>query len=204
MSVSELRDEVLRTAAAVVEAGALSASGHGNVSLRVPGRDEILYTAAPSLRTLRAESIARIRFDGTVVEGTVAGLSVAAAAMHLAVYEVRAGTGCVVHTHSPFATAFAVAGKPIGCWAEPLSIFGLEDGVPVVPYARRGSPEAVDHIRKAITAESKALLLANHGVLAFHETAAQTVQIGILVEEAAQLGVYAAGLGGPVEISGTP
>ena len=45
-----LVDEVLGAAARVVAGGAISANGHGNVSIRVPGEDEIYYTSAPSLR----------------------------------------------------------------------------------------------------------------------------------------------------------
>jgi ribulose-5-phosphate 4-epimerase/fuculose-1-phosphate aldolase len=44
------------------------------------------------------------------------------------------------------------------------------------------------------------VLLANHGVLVFHRTPQLAILIGSVVEEAAQAGINAAGLGGPVEI----
>jgi len=44
------------------------------------------------------------------------------------------------------------------------------------------------------------VLLANHGVLVFHRTPELAVLVGGVVEEAAQAGINAAGLGGPVEI----
>jgi ribulose-5-phosphate 4-epimerase/fuculose-1-phosphate aldolase len=44
------------------------------------------------------------------------------------------------------------------------------------------------------------VLLANHGVLIFHRTPDLAILVGSVVEEAAQAGLNAAGLGGPVEI----
>jgi L-fuculose-phosphate aldolase len=108
--------------------------------------------------------------------------------------------GCVIHTHSPYATAFAVAHQPIGCWVEALAMFGLPDGVPVAEYGPRGSEHAVANIRAAVVPGVPAVLLANHGVLVFHRTPDLAIMVGGVVEEAAQAGVNAVGLGGPVPI----
>ena len=40
--------------------------------------------------------------------------------MHTAMYADHPDVGCVLHTHSPYATAYAVAHRPIGCWVEAL------------------------------------------------------------------------------------
>jgi ribulose-5-phosphate 4-epimerase/fuculose-1-phosphate aldolase len=45
-----------------------------------------------------------------------------------------------------------------------------------------------------------AVLLANHGVLIFHRTPDLAVLVGSVIEEAAQAGINASGLGGPAEI----
>jgi L-fuculose-phosphate aldolase len=120
--------------------------------------------------------------------------------MHTALYSDHAEVGCVIHTHSPFATAHAVARQPIGCWIEALAMFGLPAGVPVAAYGPRGSAEAVANIREAAAAGVPAVLLANHGVLVFHRTPELAILIGGVVEEAAQAGINAAALGGPAEI----
>jgi L-fuculose-phosphate aldolase len=120
--------------------------------------------------------------------------------MHTAMYADDPGVGCVLHTHSPFATAFAVAHRPIGCWVEALAMFGLSTGVPVAGYGPRGSEEAVANIRAAIHPGVPAVLLANHGVLVFHRTPELAVMVGGIVEEAAQMGLYTSSLGGSVEI----
>jgi L-fuculose-phosphate aldolase len=82
-------------------------------------------------------------------------------------------------------------------------MFGLPTGVPVAGYGPRGSDEAVANIRAAITPGVPAVLLANHGVLVFHRTPELAIQVGGIVEEAAQAGINSAGLGGPVEIPET-
>ena len=79
-------------------------------------------------------------------------------------------------------------------------MFGLASGVPVTGYGPRGSEQAVAGIRAAITPGVPAVLLANHGVLVFHRTPDLAILVGGVVEEAAQAGINANGLGGPVEI----
>jgi len=126
----------------VVAGGAISANGHGNVSLRVPGAEEMYYTSASSLKGLRADGIVRVALDGTLPEGTLPPIQGAVVAMHTAMYRDRADVGFVVHTHSPYATACAVANRPIACWIEALAMFELADGVAVAAYAPRDSEQA--------------------------------------------------------------
>jgi L-ribulose-5-phosphate 4-epimerase len=184
----------------VVASGAISANGHGNISLRVPGAEEMYFTAAPSLRNHPREAVVRVGLDGTLLEGDLPPIQGAVVAMHTAMYSDNAEVGCVLHTHSPYATAFAVAHRPIGCWNEALAMFGLPSGVPVAGYGPRGSDEAVANIRAAVVPGVPAVLLANHGVLVFHRNADLAIVVGGVVEEAAQAGINAAAIGGPVEI----
>jgi L-fuculose-phosphate aldolase len=195
-----LVDEVVAAAARVVAGGAISANGHGNVSLRVPGAEEMYFTSASSLRGLGPEGVVRVGLDGTLLEGQLPPIQGAVVAMHTAMYHDRPDVGCVVHTHSPYATAFAVANRPIDCWIEALAMFGLADGVPVAAYGPRGSDEAVSNIRRAVRPGVPAVLLANHGVLVFHRTTDLAILIGGVVEEAAEAAINATALGGPVEI----
>ncbi len=195
--VRALYTQLVATAAALVRSGAISMSGHGNLSIRIPGRDEILYSAAPTLHGFQESSIVRLHLDGSILDGDVPPIAAAVIPMHTTIYQERPDTGCVVHTHSPYATAFAVANRPIEGWTEAFGIFGLEDGVPLAPYGARGSEQAVRHIKDALTAKTHAILLANHGVLCFHSTPAMAVQMNVIVEEAAQAAIFAGAIGGP-------
>jgi len=196
----DLVDQVVDVAQRVVASGAISANGHGNVSLRVPGADEMYFTAGPSLRNHARSAVVRVGLDGTLLDGELPPIQGAVVAMHTAMYEDQPEVGCVLHTHSPYATAYAVANRPIGCWVEALAMFGLASGVPVAGYGPRGSEQAVANIRAAITPGVPAVLLANHGVLVFHRTPELAILVGGIVEEAAQAGINAANLGGPVEV----
>ena len=196
----DLAEQVVDIAQRVVASGAISANGHGNVSVRVPGAQEMYFTAGPSLRHHLASAVVRVGLDGTLLEGELPPIQGAVVAMHTAMYADHPDVGCVLHTHSPYATAYAVARRPIGCWVEALAMFGLAAGVPVAGYGPRGSAQAIAGIRAAITPGVPAVLLANHGVLVFHRTPELAIVVGGVVEEAAQAGVNAAGLGGPVEI----
>ncbi|MFZ0130804.1 MAG: class II aldolase/adducin family protein [Candidatus Dormiibacterota bacterium] len=192
--------QVVDVAQRVVASGAISANGHGNVSLRVPGADEMYFTAGPSLRNHPASAVVRLGLDGTLREGELPPIQGAVVAMHTAMYADNPDVGCVLHTHSPYATAFAAAHRPIGCWVEALAMFGLPDGVPIAAYGPRGSDQAVANIRAAVSPGVPAVLLANHGVLVFHRTPDLAIMVGGIVEEAAQAGIRAAGIGGPVEV----
>jgi len=197
----DLAGQVVDIARRVVASGAISANGHGNVSVRVPGAEEMYFTAGPSLRDHPASAVARVGLDGTLLEGDLPPIQGAVVAMHTAMYADDPDVGCVIHTHSPYATAYAVARRPIGCWIEALAMFGLPDGVPVARYGPRGSAEAVANIRAAVIPGVPAVLLANHGVLVFHRTPDLAILVGGVVEEAAQAGINTAGIGGPVEIA---
>ena len=196
----DLVDRVVDTAAAVVAGGAISTNGHGNVSVRAPGSDEMYFSSGPSLKGLSASGVARVGLDGVLREGDLPPIQGAVVAMHTAMYADRDDVGCVIHTHSPYATAYAVAQRRIECWIEALAMFGLADGVPVAGYAPRGSDEAVAAIRDAVIPGNPAVLLANHGVLVFHRTPELAVLVGGVVEEAAQASLTAGLAGGPVAI----
>jgi L-fuculose-phosphate aldolase len=195
-----LAEQVVETADRVVASGAISHNGHGNVSIRVPGSDEMYFTAGPSLRDHPLADVVRVGLDGELREGALPPIQGAVVAMHTAMYADRPDVGCVLHTHSPCATAYAVARRPIGCWIEALAMFGLPTGVPVAGYGPRGSDQAVANIRAAVVPDVPAVLLANHGVLVFHRTPELAVLVGGVVEEAAQAGISAGAIGGPVEL----
>src|SRR5215471_16870748 len=196
----DLAGQVADIAQRVAASGAISANGHGNVSLRVPGAQEMYFTAGPSLRDHPASMVVRVGLDGTLLEGDLPPVQGAVVAMHTAMYADRPDAGCVLHTHSPYATAYAVAHRPIGCWVEALAMFGAPSGIPVAGYGPRGSGEAIANIRAAVTPGVPAVLLANHGVLVFHRTPELAILVGGVVEEAAQAGINAVALGGPAEI----
>jgi ribulose-5-phosphate 4-epimerase/fuculose-1-phosphate aldolase len=75
-------------------------------------------------------------------------------------------------------------------------------GVPLAKYGPRGSAESVSNIADALSAtkNTKAVLLENHGVLAFGANPAAAARANLIVEEAAQMAIFAEVLGGAKNI----
>jgi len=197
----DLVDQVIDTAAKVAASGAIGGNMHGNVSIRVDASDEMYFTAGTSMREHPRELVVRVGLDGTLREGSLPPIQGAVVEMHTDRYLQDPAVNTVVHTHAPFATAFATARRPLGCWIEALAMFGLGEGVPLAGYAPRGSEQALREIRDAVIPGCPAVLLANHGVLVFHRSPDLAVLVNGVVEEAASAGYRASQLGGAIELS---
>lgn len=152
-------EQLLDVARGVVAGGAIGGNGHGNISLKVPGAPELYHTGGYSLRDHPASSVVRLGMDGSLLEGTLPPIQRAVVQMHAMAYADPVVT-CVVHTHAPFATAFAVAHRRIEPWVEGMAMFGLADGVPLAAYGPRGSEASLEHIRAALLPGTPAVLPA--------------------------------------------
>lgn len=180
------------------DSGVLSRSLHGNMSLMTSGdRGSFLMTGS-SLKNLAVADLGHVSVDGELLGGGMRATEVEVIAMHAVVYGARADVQCVIHTHSPAATAFAVARKPLDCVAESLARWGFKDETPVASYGPRGSAESVAAITEVLEAnrEAPAILLASHGVLVFGATVNEAVRRAIAIEEAAELALRAEAIGG--------
>lgn len=198
--IDAARQEIAAAARALVAAGVLSPSEHGNMSARIAGTDLLLLTGVSSLANVTAEGLAVLHLDGRVHSGEVHPSSAEIIHMHTDVYLKREDVGGIIHTHSPFSTSFAVANKPLELVSEALVRFGVEEAIPVAAYAPRGSKESVSNIIDAIGPKTRAVLLQNHGLLAFAETVTAAKQLILVMEEAAQAALNAAAIGGATVI----
>lgn len=88
------------------------------------------------------------------------------ALMHLMIYRQRPQAVAVAHTHSAYATTFALLNKPLPAIVYEVASLGLTRGrVPVAPYGRPGTPELADSVVEACR-EADSFLLEKHGVVA--------------------------------------
>lgn len=196
----ELAGQVLRASRHLFTAGVMSHSGHANLSARLDG-GRFLITTSGAARDLGPEQLATIAADGTVLSGKLASENAEIVEMHAVVYRSRSEAGAVIHTHSPAATAFALAHRPLACRAETLLRFGQAEDVPVVPWAPRGSEESVAAIGRVMAEHptTKVVLLANHGLLAFGPDMMGTARLVVAVEESAEAELAAVAIGGAVD-----
>lgn len=194
-----LRQAVVDAAAFLIQSGVMSLSHHGNYSVRVPNTGAFLLTGGGSFDNLTPDQLALVDLDGTLISGELNAANAEIVQMHACVYRERPEAGSVVHTHSPWSTSFALAGKPIEPVYEALVRFGMADGVPVAGYGPRGSPEAIENIVGALNsaAQIRSVLLEHHGLLAFGPNPLLAARTVLIMEEAAQMSIGAMALGGP-------
>ena len=198
MTYSEERQAILTSADLLVRSGVLSRSNHGNSSVRLSDGQSMLITGVSSLFGQTAETLAVLDLDGNVLEGNLASTSAEIVSMHAVVYKQRSDVGAVIHTHSPMVSAYAMAHQPMPIHYEGLLRQGVSDDIPVAAWGPRGSRESVTNIEDALRAhpDASAVLLANHGLLAFGRDSGRAAHLIISLEEAAEMMLLAERLGG--------
>lgn len=198
-TVRELRREVNALHAELTRYELVSWTA-GNVSARVPGHDlMVIKPSGVSYDELSPESMVLCDLWGTVVEGDLAPSSDAAAQAY--VYRHLPDVGGVVHTHSPYATAWAARGEPIPCV---LTMMADEFGgdIPVGPFALIGDDSIGRGIVETLSSSrSPAVLMRNHGVFATGRTARAAVKAAVLCEDVARTVHLARQLGEPLPIA---
>lgn len=189
--------EILDATHLLLRSAVLSPSGHINFSSRA-GTNQMVLTSRGIAYDLTIDTQALVSLSGEIEEGELDAGTQEIVSMHASVYAARSDAQAVLHTHSPFVTAFAMANKPLPCRYEPLLRHGQLGDVPVVPWAPRGSPASVTAIGKTFTDKqhTRAVLLANHGLLALGPTPGAVARLVIVLEEAARGEVRATALDG--------
>ncbi|MBP7564390.1 MAG: class II aldolase/adducin family protein [Burkholderiaceae bacterium] len=194
---AQLRAQVLHQVGLLHERGALQ-GGAANIAVRLEDADgHVLITARGLPRDLGPEDFGVVTFDGEFVAGRLGKGIRSVIGMHLLALS-RPGTRMSIHSHSPYATAFAVAHRPIPPHYEPLYNRGQRVEIPVTRFGERDNGDLVAQIG-ALLAEhpdTRAVLLANHGVLAFHESVAQAADLLASINDAAAVFIHAQALGG--------
>jgi L-ribulose-5-phosphate 4-epimerase len=197
---TDLGAELVAATRHLFTSNVMSHSGHANLSARLDG-DRFVLTTTGMVRDLRPDQVATVNLDGEVLEGVLGPENAEIIAMHSVIYKERNDVGAVIHTHSPSATAFALANRSLPCRAEPLLRFGQAEPVPVVEWGPRGSDVSVRGIGRAIQQHptTSAVLLANHGLLAFGADPLATARVVVAIEEAAEAELAAEAIGGAVD-----
>ncbi|MEY9848687.1 L-ribulose-5-phosphate 4-epimerase [Streptacidiphilus sp. MAP5-3] len=190
-----LRTEVCALHAELIRWG-LVAWTSGNVSARVPGRElMVIKPSGVSYEDLTPDSMIVTDLYGSVVDGHHQPSSDTAA--HAYVYRNMPEVGGVVHTHSPYATAWSAAGEPIPC---AITAMGDEfgDDIPVGPFALIGDHSIGEGIVATLKDHrSPAVLMRQHGVFTIGKDAKAAVKAAVMCEDVART-VHLARQLGPV------
>jgi L-ribulose-5-phosphate 4-epimerase len=140
---------------------------------------------------LTPDKMVVLDLDGKVVEGTLKPSS--DTTTHLYIYNKRVDVNGIVHTHSPFATAFAVVGRTIPPVLTAIcDEFGGE--IPLGGLAPIGDESIGEEVVRSI-GKSSAILMQNHGVFTIGKDPKAAVKAAVMVEDAARTVFYAVQLG---------
>lgn len=191
-----LRQSVLDAGRRMAELG-LVAGTWGNISMRSADGERIAIT--PSGRpydSLGTADIVVVDNKGQIIEGETPSSELP---LHMAMYRARTDVRAVVHTHSLYATACAVAGVAIPPSLEEM-VQAVGGEVAVARYALPGTLELAEAAVAAL-ADRSAVLLSNHGVVACGPSLREALLVAQLVEKAAQVHAIAVQLGGARRLS---
>jgi L-fuculose-phosphate aldolase len=203
-SIAEAKEVVQRACHRMVTDGLVIGSA-GNVSVRMA--DEalagmiVVSAGGVPYDELGPEDHPVVSIaDGQEKDGIKASSEIA---LHIAIMRHIPWAGAVVHTHSRFAAAFSVARQDIPFVCNENAATWSDRILVTRPYAAPGSAELGGVAIEAFDRQpgSRAVLLANHGVVALGDTAEEAGLLAAQVEWAANIAYLARTLGGETILS---
>lgn len=162
VSERQYREKIVRYGRMLHERSFVAATD-GNLSVRL---DENRILATPTCMSkgeMRASDMVIVDMQGRRMSGKRRVSS--EIAMHLLIYRLRPEVRGIVHAHPPTATGFAAAGVPLN---QPLVcevVIGL-GSIPLAKYGTPGTPELTEALEPLVP-QYDAILMSNHGVVAY-------------------------------------
>jgi L-fuculose-phosphate aldolase len=166
-------------------------SSDGNVSIRL-GEDLVLATPTMTCKgRMTEDSLALTNMKGESLTDKKASSELA---MHLLIYKERPDIKAVCHAHPPHGTAFAVAGLAIDqpILSEVILTLGC---VPLTDYGTPSTSELTEAMEPFVK-NHNALLMANHGAVAYGEDLWQAFDRLETLEHTAKISILSRALGG--------
>ena len=212
--LSEEKQAVLRIAKKAYREK-LMAGTSGNMSIFIPSDREtdvlpagesgegrrglmIITPSSYDYEIMEEKDIVVTDLEGNVIEGCHRPSS--EWRMHAEIYKHLTHVRAVVHTHSPYATSFAVNHQEIPVVLIEMIPF-LKGKLEVSAYAEQGSAQVGRNVVE-ILRRRNACLMANHGVVAVGESLESAHINSVYVEDTARIYHMALACGKPLVIPG--
>ena len=196
MMLSELRQEVYESLLELPK-NHLVTMHSGTVSGRDPASGLIVIKPTGfRYDKLTPADLIVIDIDGKIIEGKLKPSS--DTETHLYMYKHRGDVYGIVHTHSPFASIFAVLGKSIPPVMTSAALLGGE--IPIGGYAPVGGEDIGSEIMSKI-GDCKAIVMQNHGVYTFAPTVRKATVYAVEVEDLAKIAHYSMLHDSPIVLS---
>ncbi len=170
----------------------------GNISVRIPNEDLVAITpSGVDYEKIKSENIPIIDLEGNLIDGDM--VPSIELPLHLEIYKNRPDVLAIIHTHSTYCTAMAIARKSIPASSDDL-IQSVGGNVRVSEFRLPGSIEIGVEAVKALR-DRNAVILANHGLIAVAKDLKEAMKITHICEKSAHATLLAQLIGGPVELS---
>lgn len=196
MMLLEERMKIVEYGKKMVTNGLTKGTG-GNISIF--NREQGLVAISPSgidYFETKPEDIVILSVDGEVVDGIRKPSS--ELDMHLIFYQRRQDLNALVHTHSPYAKTIAALGWEIPPISYLVAFAGLN--VRCAPYETFGTKELAESAFAGM-ADRRAVLLANHGMIAGAHNIETAFTVAEEIEFSAQIFYQAKAIGEPTLLS---
>ena len=186
--LEEIKQRVLEVARQAQHEG-LCKHKSGNFSVYDPETGYVVVTPSGIDRdVLKVDDMVVMDMDANVVENLTGTKPSSEVLVHLAIYRKRPAVRAVAHTHSKYATVFAVLNKSIPPFVYEAMYLGCKDDtVPVAPYGRPGTKALAENVSETLKTSNAALMQA-HGAIACDEKSIENAYLtACYVEELAEM-----------------
>ena len=194
LAAPETRTEIVRIAR-LLRARGLAIGTSGNVGARLDDGRIAITPSTMDYDEMTPDDVVIVEADGSPAEGRHRPSS--ELRIHVEVFAARPDVRAIVHTHSPFATTFAAARRPVPAvhYVLALLVAPGRDTLRVAEYATFGTAELARNAVRAL-GDDHAVLLANHGAIAVGGSLRSALGRAERVEELAMLAWRAGQIGG--------
>lgn len=170
----------------------LQMSSGGNISIRLHQEDKenriVITPSGYSFYDCSPEQLLVLDLEGNIIDGEAKPSR--ETGFHLGIYRSKPSINGIIHTHSPWATSFAVRGKSIPLLTPHAESILKE--LPLIPYAQPGSERLAQLIIEFFSKENiSAALLEGHGLIGIGDNLVFARNIIELVEETAKIALIA-------------
>ncbi len=194
----EIKKEICEIGKRIYNRG-MVASNDGNISVKLNDNEFLCTPTGVSKGFMTPEYICKVDAKGNVLQANDGFKPSSEIKMHMRVYRERPDVKSVVHAHPVYATSFAIAGIPLTQPIMPEAVIAL-GCVPIAEYGTPSTEEIPDAVSKYLQ-YFDAVLLENHGALAYSDSLLNAYHKMESVEFYAQLLYQSKMLGGPKELS---
>ena len=188
----ELRRTIVRTCLRLLELGYFIGTW-GNVSVRT-GAGVLVTPSRINYEVMGPKDLVLLSWEGKKLRGEK--LPSSEADLHRIILKNRPDLAALIHSHSPWASSVAAAGKSIPVISEDMAqIIGAK--VCCSKHVRGGRHiDMAQAAWKAMGRESSAVLLANHGAVVGGRDLSEALVAAQVLEKAAMMFINASVLGG--------